>query len=144
MTGRAEAQTSKLVDVHPVRFDRDEQPTTDTASVADDAPTDLDLLIDAIVEANARARLRRPAPVWPEPLGARVGLLLEPARLRPGADTVVPVVGGVEGRSSRSPSPTIPGSQRQLTVGWDLDRGNLLLLGIPGSGTTTTALATSR
>lgn len=31
-----------------------------------------------------------------------------------------------------------PRNQRQLPAGWDLDRGNLLVLGIPGSGTSTT------
>ena len=30
-----------------------------------------------------------------------------------------------------------PRRQTQYPVGWDLDEGNLLLFGIPGSGTTT-------
>ena len=36
--------------------------------------TDLDALIDAIVEVNAIAGFAPPRPVWPEPLGARVDL----------------------------------------------------------------------
>src|SRR5690606_36650368 len=31
-----------------------------------------------------------------------------------------------------------PDRQRQIPAGWDLERGNLLLMGIPGSGTSTT------
>ncbi len=91
VTGRAEAQTSKLVDVHPVRFDRDEQ-KSDTTSLGEDAPTDLDLLIDAVVDANAQLGFPPPRPVWPEPLGTRVGLGL--AGRAAGQD---PVVGGLHG-----------------------------------------------
>ena len=34
-----------------------------------------------------------------------------------------------------------PRRQTQYPVGWDLDEGNLLLFGIPGSGTTTTLMS---
>ncbi len=133
VTGRAEAQTSQLVDVHPVRFDRDQQ-QIDGASVDDDAPTDLDLLIDAVVAANDQLGYRPPRPVWPEPLGERVAL-----RLAAGAaEDVTPVVGGVQGSTAQIAVADDPRRQRQLPVGWDLERGNLLLLGIPGSGTSTT------
>lgn len=133
VTGRAEAQTSQLVDLHPVRFGHDEQRETGAAQRDDDA-TDLDLLIDAIVEANDELGFGAPRPVWPEPLGERVALTVageEPAHGVPG-------VGRVRGSVVEFAVADDPRRQLQLPVGWDLDRGNLLVLGIPGSGTTTT------
>ena len=86
-----------------------------------------------MVEANAQLGYPQPRPVWPEPLGARVGLSLAG---RPTGDG--PAVGGVHGSVAQIALADDPVRQRQLPVGWDLSRGNLLLLGIPGSGTTTT------
>ena len=68
VTGRAEAQTSQLVDAAPRALRADEQRETGTTERDDDA-TDLDLLIDAIVEANDELGYAPPRPVWPEPLG---------------------------------------------------------------------------
>jgi S-DNA-T family DNA segregation ATPase FtsK/SpoIIIE len=122
VTGRSERQTSTLVDVQPIAFGQDAA-AGPSAAVDEDAPTDLDLLIDAVVAANDEAGYPPPRPVWPEPLGARVEL----AR-----------VGSVEGSVVQVAVADDPDRQRQLPAGWDLDRGNLMLLGIPGSGTTTT------
>ncbi len=140
VTGRVEAATSKLVDVHPVRFDHDDQ-KADAGALDDDAPTDLDLLIDAVIGANAELGYAPPRPVWPEPLGARVRLQLTEGESESPSKTdepPLPVVGGLDGSVARIAVADDPQRQRQLPVGWDLDRGNLLLLGIPGSGTTTT------
>lgn len=136
VTGRAETETSNLVDVHATRFDSDDRPPTESAGTDEDVPTDLDLLIDAIVAANAQLDYGQPRPVWPEPLGGRVALTgtgSEPE----GADEV-PAVGGVHGSRVEIALADDPRGQRQIPVGWDLDRGNLMLLGIPGSGTSTT------
>ena len=140
VTGRVEAQSSKLVDVHPVRFDRD-RPPEESGSADDDAPTDLDLLIDAVVAANAELGYAEPRPVWPEPLGERVRLELTAIGGRPD-EPAVPAAGGVDGSVIGMAVADDPRNQRQLRAGWDLERGNLLVLGIPGSGTSTT-LATA-
>ena len=92
VTGRAETQMSTLVDLHPVRFGQDEQRPS-PASERDDEATDLDLLIDAIVEANAELGYAPPRRVWPEPLGARVPLAIGGVAPEDGA----PAVGRVHG-----------------------------------------------
>ena len=99
-------------------------------------PTDLDLLIDAIVAANDDAGLRaaasRSGPSrWgsasssPRPAG--------PSQRRPAGRGP-----GGRGSSVQVALADDPDGQRQLPAGWDLERGNLLLMGIPGSGTSTT------
>ncbi|MGI3784401.1 MAG: FtsK/SpoIIIE domain-containing protein, partial [Janthinobacterium lividum] len=133
VTGRAERQTSQLVDLHPVHFGQDEQRETGSTERDDDA-TDLDLLIDAIVEANHELGYPAPRPVWPEPLGTRVSLTVAGEQPVEGQ----PSVGRVRGSLVEFAVADDPRRQLQLPVGWDLDRGNLLILGIPGSGTTTT------
>lgn len=129
VTGRSERETSTLIDLQPVTFGEDAPPTTTTA-VDEDAPTDLDLLIDAVVEANTEAGYGPPRPVWPEPLGERVELAVTAVGPAP--------VGAVTQGVVQIAIADDPDGQRQLPAGWDLDRGNLLLLGIPGSGTSTT------
>ena len=47
-------------------------------------------------------------------------------------------VGRVAGSSVQVALADDPDRQRQIPAGWDLERGNLLLMGIPGSGTSTT------
>lgn len=135
VTGRAEAETSNLVDVHPTRFASDEQPGGGDGEPDEDAPSDLDLLIDAVVEANAELGYAPPRPVWPEPLGTRVALA---ATASEAEDEGLPTVGGLHGSVLQFALADEPVRQRQIPVGWDLDRGNLMLLGIPGSGTSTT------
>ena len=88
---------------------------------APDAPTDLVRLVDAIVEATALAGIPAPRRPWPEPLPASVPL---DALLR---------AGGVALADD-------PRRQAQYPVGWD-GAGNLALLGVPGSGTTTALAA---
>ena len=133
VTGRAETQTSQLVDLHPVHFGHDEQRDTST-NERDDEATDLDLLIDAIVEANHELGFGAPRPVWPEPLGTRVALTVAGEQPVEGQASA----GRVRGSVVEIAVADDPRRQLQRPVGWDLDRGNLLVLGIPGSGTTTT------
>ena len=128
VTGRArDAAVGAAVLVRP----------TDVFGVAAAAPsaaptaadeTDLDRLIDAVRQANDDAGYAPPRPIWPEALGERVDpSALEPASVR--AD-VVPVALADD-----------PDHQRQVTTGWDLSQGNLMLMGIPGSGTSTALAA---
>ena len=114
------------------------------------------ILIDAIVEANAIAGFAPPRPVWPEPLGARVNLAGFPRPARTdapggeedaaGADpddtaSKLPAVGGLNGDTLVFALSDDPDGQRQLDAGWDMAEGNLILGGVPGSGTTTALVA---
>ncbi|WP_068212103.1 FtsK/SpoIIIE domain-containing protein, partial [Rathayibacter tanaceti] len=129
VTGRAEAEAAEAVEVRPVGFTGVPLADPSPASADETAPTDLDLLIDAVVKANAEAGFAPPRPVWPEPLGDSVllgGFGAEESDLGQVVDDVLRVALSDD-----------PDRQRQVTGGWDLAEGNLLLLGIPGSGTST-------
>jgi len=107
---------------------------------------DLDLLIDAIVDANQTAGYPPPRPVWPEALGERIDLAgFEATKdLTAGDDpelstgVAIPEVGGVDGNTVLTAMVDEPDLQRQSPAGWDMDEGNLMLLGVAGSGTSTT------
>ncbi|MFC5370040.1 FtsK/SpoIIIE domain-containing protein [Arcanobacterium bovis] len=97
-----------------------------------DEPSDLDRLIKAIVAANDEAGFAPARKVWPDPLKEVIPLVLdlkddtiEIPKVAPESGSVIFV--------SLSDDPT---NQRQYQSGWDLNRGNLILAGIPGSGTT--------
>ncbi|MGH3937221.1 MAG: FtsK/SpoIIIE domain-containing protein [Pseudonocardiaceae bacterium] len=95
-----------------------------------DTKTDLARLVDAIIEANELEGLPAARRPWPEPLPSRIDL----AELD---DTAAPV-GAIRAMVARADDPR---RQAQYPVGWNLAEGNLLLFGIPGSGTTTTLVA---
>jgi S-DNA-T family DNA segregation ATPase FtsK/SpoIIIE len=142
VTGRSTSGHAGLVDVQPVGFGPTPPPTptpthettaTTSPTPTPDDPTDLDLLIDAIVEANTQLGFPPPRPVWPEPLGDRVDLAATS-----GPDPAGPVIGAVTGPLVELGLSDDPDRQRQLPATWNTHDGNLLLLGIPGSGTTTT------
>lgn len=140
VTGQSEQQAVRKVEALPVVFGRVQPASTGAQpSLSEDPPADLDLLIDAIVAAADDAGIAPPRPVWPEPLGERVELTGFP---HGEADPDAPPpaeAGGVDeaGRVTFAVSDD-PDRQRQIPAGWDLERGNLLLMGIPGSGTSTT------
>jgi len=101
---------------------------------------DLDLLIDAVVAANAAAGFAPPREVWPEALGERVtlaGYAEETSRSEDDLCTA-PAVGGMADGVLRVALADEPAMQRQLPVGWAYEESNLLLIGVPGSGTSTT------
>lgn len=98
--------------------------------------SDLDELIVAIRDANTAEGFARPRPVWPEPLPEKIGLRLPGTadaqdssglEIRPKAGNIVYAAVSDD-----------PPNQRQYPTGWDLDEGNLMVVGIPGSGTTST------
>lgn len=142
VTGRPQEAISERVQIRDVGLFGALIPrTTNTSARAADA-NDLDLLIDAVVEANDAAGFAPPRQVWPEALGERVSLAgyeLE-AAAGPADQTArpQPAVGGLVGDTVRVALADEPDEQRQIPVGWDMSEGNLLLMGIPGSGTTTT------
>ena len=96
--------------------------------------SDLDRLVDAVVEAAGAigcAPARRP---WPDPLPAVLALASlegDDARLASGAPRApVALIGRADD----------PDHQAQRGYSWDTARGNLLLYGVAGSGTTTALL----
>ena len=132
VTGRASAGESQALELRPVVFGRPPAPAGPPRSTSDE--TDLDLLIDAVVAANEAAGYAPPRKVWPEALGERVDLAGFPAST---GEVPVPVAGGVRGTHVVFGLSDEPDRQRQIPAAWDLSRGNVLLAGIPGSGTST-------
>ncbi|WP_187977395.1 FtsK/SpoIIIE domain-containing protein [Mycetocola sp. JXN-3] len=109
------------------------RPKPPASASSDDS--DLDLMIDAILGAHADAGYAAPRPVWPEALGARVSLS---GFAVDGAEAAPVSVGAIEGSRVLMALSDEPELQRQSPAGWDLAQGNLMLLGIAGSGTSTT------
>ena len=103
-----------------------------------DPRTDLEVMVDAMVEAWSTAGGRPPRPPWPEPLPANVAW---PIATDDDAGSAGPA------GSAGSPGPVVltlgladePDRQQQVPYGWRPDDGPLLLVGLPGSGTTTAA-----
>ena len=164
VTGRAQEVAAGAVDVREIgAFGVPVAAPAPPRATANDA-ADLDVLIDAVVQANADAGIAPPRQVWPEALGERVALEgfaeaagpeavdavaadgadavpalpAEPAVPALPAEPAVPVVGGVRGDLVAVALADEPDLQRQSPAGWRLDEGNLMLLGIVGSGTSTT------
>ncbi len=136
VTGRAQAGEATGLELRPVVFGRPPAPAAPPPSTSEE--TDLDLLIDAVVAANEAAGYAPPRRVWPEALGERVDLAGFPATPATPEGSRVPVAGGIRGEQVFFGLSDEPDRQRQVHAGWDLARGNLLLAGIPGSGTSTT------
>lgn len=132
VTGQSERAVVEAVELQPVTF-AGVAPAART-TVVDESATDLDVVIEAIRAAADEAGIPAPRPVWPEALGARVPLA---GFADDTADPGAPAVGGVEGADVRFALADEPDSQRQVPAGWNLTRGNLLAVGIPGSGTST-------
>ncbi|WP_306214871.1 FtsK/SpoIIIE domain-containing protein [Actinoplanes sp. RD1] len=114
--------TDASVAVAPFTFGA-EPPREEAPPVAAGSRTDLARLVDAIAEAAAG--LPAPRRPWPEPLGTDIDL----ATLPPEPDRAVVALADD------------PRRQAQYPIGWDPAEGNLLLLGITGSGTTTALLS---
>lgn len=131
-TGPVQGSDIAPVETRPVVFGRPPAPPKTKSPTAPSNQTELDVLIDAIVAASAEAGHAAPRPVWPEPLEGRVALDGFIA-----GDTTLPSVGGVAGAAVTFALSDDPDRQRQIPAAWDMDRGNLLLAGIPGSGTST-------
>lgn len=148
VTGQAQLGGGPAVDVREIRQFGVPAPAPRPSAAAADG-NDLDLLIDAIVVANAEAGYAPPRQVWPEALGERVeldGFLAPKDAAHPGAQAVsplphalppLPTAGAVQGSSVLVAVVDEPELQRQSAAGWDLSVGNLMLMGVAGSGTST-------
>ena len=143
VTGQAQLGSGPAVDIREIgRFGVPAPAAAAPRSAAADE-NDLDLLINAVVEANAEAGFTAPRQVWPEALGERVelaGFLPEPDDGAAAADSAAetPAVGGVRGTTALVTLMDEPELQRQSAAGWDMSAGNLMLMGVAGSGTSTT------
>ena len=118
------------VDVAPFRFGPTVREPGTGGPVEETAASDLTRLVDAIAEANDAEGIPPPRRPWPDPLPSRLDLaeLMAGAEAEPASTAVVALADD-------------PGRQAQYPVGWDLTQGNLLLFGIPGSGTTSTLVS---
>ncbi|WIB15184.1 FtsK/SpoIIIE domain-containing protein [Curtobacterium sp. MCPF17_050] len=130
VTGRArDARAEQPVTVRPTDVFGVPAPVAFSAPASNDL-TDLDVLIDAIRTANDEAGYAPPRPIWPEALGTSVPL-----------DALLPAPDTTQQTSAPTRVPVAladdPDNQRQVRTGWDLAEGNLMLMGIPGSGTST-------
>ncbi len=136
VTGPVEEEVAVELEFTDVVFGPPPPPPPKPAAKKTDV-TDMDELIAAIVEANTQLGYAQPRKVWPEALGKRVQL----AGFGQAEDPEMPVVGGVEQDVAWIAVSDDPRNQRQIPAGWDLPRGNLMCVGIPGSGTSTTLAA---
>lgn len=100
-----------------------------------EGPTDLALLVDACCTAHAASGRPAPRRPWPDPLPDDVDL----ADLRAAGPPERPF--GEVGSEVTFTLADMPDHQTQVPAGWRPAEGNLVLAGLPGTGTTT-ALAT--
>jgi S-DNA-T family DNA segregation ATPase FtsK/SpoIIIE len=111
-----DAASDTAVEVSPFEFGTSHDRRDVIDERVGERPSDLARLVDAIIEANHAEGIAPPRKPWPEPLPARLDLA------------------GLDGFVALADEPR---RQTQYPVGWNLAEGNLLLFGIPGSGTTT-------
>ncbi|MBI2708946.1 MAG: FHA domain-containing protein [Actinobacteria bacterium] len=150
-TGVARSGGHHPVEVRPFRFGPQPPALATRTDAADPAtaPTDLELLVEAMAAAHHSTGRARPRQPWPEPLPAEVDLdeILRWAEAGtgtgPGAGT-----GPGRGRGFAAPGVLLPvaladdpDAQSQYPAGWTPSEGNLLLVGLAGSGTTTALIS---
>jgi len=122
-TAVTRADAVRPLEVAPFRYGPAPARRAGAGGPGDDAPTDLERLVDAIRDAFASSSLREPRKPWPEPLPGHVDLY----------DVVDTGQAGVVGFALADD----PERQSQYPVGWRPADGNLIVYGIPGAGTTT-------
>ncbi len=107
-----------------------------------EGPSDLSRLVDACRAAHQASKRSDPRRPWPDPLPGEVDLAA--VRDRVGA----PAPFGEVGAEVPFTLADVPDNQTQVAAGWMPADGNLVLAGLPGTGTTTglisVALAAAR
>lgn len=121
ITGNTTSKTTTALAAAPTTPDAP-RPSFKAPRNLEATQTDLDYLIEAILEANEQKNYLPPRPVWPEELPTTLPL----SQIETSTPTELHL-----GLSDD------PEHQRQIPATWQLTRGNLLLIGIPGSGTST-------
>ncbi len=123
-----DAESDDAVEVVPFEFGgRARGRAASLEAPKGEQPSDLARLVDAINAANEAEGIPPARKPWPEPLPAQIDL--------------AELIGAENGSRAVVAMADEPRRQTQYPVGWDLDEGNLLLFGIPGSGTTTTLMS---
>ncbi len=119
-TGRSFAAETATVSVRPF-VARYEQPRT-AIPTETDGPSDLELIVSACRRVADGGGFASPRSPWPEPL-----------------PTIVPLASLPRGRDGMAAWGVIdePAAQRQIPALWSTTSGNLLIFGLPGSGTST-------
>jgi S-DNA-T family DNA segregation ATPase FtsK/SpoIIIE len=145
VTTVSSSASASPVEVRPFPFGPEPAGPSAGAGDGDEgSASDLARLVDTIAAAASRQGRPPPRRPWPEPLPGRLTLEDLEASLPPG---------GAEAAGGSLPSAPIgladdPARQRQEPFRWEAAKGNLLLYGVAGSGTTTTlvtlALALAR
>lgn len=134
VTGYSDVEDEQAVELTEIIFGADSPPRKPPRRNFSDE-NDLDKLIQAIRVANDDEGFDPPRPVWPEPLGESIPLDLGGSKETEGDQKRMS--GGMKSNKILVGLSDDPDHQRQIRDGWNLNEGNLLLMGIPGSGTTT-------
>jgi len=121
VTGRSLAQQSAAVTAHPFLFAAEQTRHSQATGVDDCGPTDLEVIVGAAGRAAERLQLPPARLPWPDPLPEMITL------------AELPLAGSGEAVFALADEPH---RQRQVATGWSPVAGNLLLYGLPGSGTT--------
>jgi len=103
---------------------RSHRPPSAAGVLPEDCRSDLDIAVEAAKEAHRRLRCRVPKSPWPAPLPDDISLDSLAEGAEPGSRAVWLV--------------DDPARQRQFTWGWRPGDGHLVVIGRPGSGTSTT------
>jgi S-DNA-T family DNA segregation ATPase FtsK/SpoIIIE len=114
------------IDVAPFQFGHRSRPVHPSAVPGEDTASDLKRIVAAARAAFKAAGMPAPRRPWPEPLPIELPL-----------DTVASAE-AVKAGTALVALADDPDAQAQYPVGWKLNEGNLLLVGLVGSGTTTT------
>ena len=122
-------KNSGRVDVAPFQFGRHPRPPQPNRASAEDEASDLERIVAAARAAFAATGMSEPRRPWPEPLPTDLPL-----------DAVTDPQAVPEGTALVALADD-PDAQAQYPVGWDWTKGNLLLYGLVGSGTTTALAA---
>ncbi|MGH3812245.1 MAG: FtsK/SpoIIIE domain-containing protein [Pseudonocardiaceae bacterium] len=125
VTGTSQSNGGR-VDVAPFQFGRRPRPPRPAATSGEATASDLERIVAAARAAFEAAGMPTPRRPWPEPLPADLPLdtVTAPETVKAGTALVALA--------------DDPDAQAQYPVGWNLGKGNLLLFGLVGSGTTTT------
>ncbi len=121
VTGRSQAQRAVSVVAHPFVFGAEQGHPELLARYNDTARSDLELIVEAAGRATRRLELPPARLPWPDPLPEAIAL----------GDLPVADASGAPFALADEPH-----RQRQVAAGWSPVSGNLLLYGLPGSGTT--------
>ncbi|MGH3697656.1 MAG: FtsK/SpoIIIE domain-containing protein, partial [Pseudonocardiaceae bacterium] len=125
VTGVSGGKDGGRVDVAAFSFGRQSRPSAPPKRVLDlDETSDLVRVVAAARTAFDAMNAPEPRRPWPEPLPTTLPLDTVSAPAAPGTALVALA--------------DDPEAQSQYPVGWDMAKGNLLLYGLVGSGTTTT------